>query len=53
VDLGIRRGDNQPGRSQFRRANLLLHANHAALTICGFIASFDGSMIDIISSGKR
>jgi hypothetical protein len=35
------------------QSELLLHGDHASLTICGFIASRDGSMIDIISSGKR
>lgn len=32
---------------------LLLYGDHASLTICGFIGSRDGSMIDIIPSGKR
>jgi len=35
------------------QSELLLRGNHAPLTICGFIASCDGSMIDIIPSGKR
>ncbi|WP_057028330.1 hypothetical protein [Bradyrhizobium yuanmingense] len=47
------RADNQPARSQFRRASLLPRGDHAALTFCGFIAVRDWSMIDIIQSGKR
>ncbi|GMO12037.1 MULTISPECIES: hypothetical protein [Bradyrhizobium] len=35
------------------QSELLLHGDHAALTICGFIALRDWSMIDIIPSGKR
>ncbi|MGY4232333.1 acyl-CoA dehydrogenase [Bradyrhizobium sp. USDA 4449] len=35
------------------QSELLLQGDHASLTICGFIAARDGSMIDIISSGKR
>jgi len=49
--------DNQQqaaGRSiTIPQSELLLHGDHASLTICSFIASRDGSMIDIISSGKR
>jgi hypothetical protein len=35
------------------QSELLLHGDHASLTICGFIRLCDGSMIDIIQSGKR
>jgi hypothetical protein len=35
------------------QSELLLHGDHASLTICGFIRPFDWSMIDIIPSGKR
>lgn len=35
------------------QSELLLHGDHAALTICGFIQSVGWSMIDIIQSGKR
>ncbi|MHC4052333.1 hypothetical protein [Bradyrhizobium sp. 25ACV] len=35
------------------QSELLLHGDHASLTICGFIATRDWSMIDIIPSGKR
>jgi acyl-CoA dehydrogenase len=35
------------------QSELILHGDHASLTICSFIACRDGSMIDIISSGKR
>lgn len=35
------------------QSELLLHGDHASLTICGFIAIRDWSMIDIIPSGKR
>ncbi|BAR55301.1 hypothetical protein NK6_2120 [Bradyrhizobium diazoefficiens] len=32
---------------------MLLHGDHASLTICGFIRIRGWSMIDIIQSGKR
>jgi hypothetical protein len=32
---------------------LLLHGDHASLTICGFIGIRGWSMIDIIQRGKR
>jgi hypothetical protein len=35
------------------QSELLLHGDHASLTICGFIAIGDWSMIDIIQRGKR
>jgi len=35
------------------QSELLLHGDHASLTICGFIRILDWSMIDIIQSGKR
>ncbi|MCP2130271.1 hypothetical protein ABH991_000410 [Bradyrhizobium ottawaense] len=35
------------------QSELLLQGDHASLTICGFIAPRDWSMIDIIPSGKR
>ncbi len=35
------------------QSELLLHGDHAALTICGFIRILHWSMIDIIPSGKR
>jgi hypothetical protein len=35
------------------QSELLRRGDHAFLTICGFIIFRDGSMIDIISSGKR
>jgi hypothetical protein len=41
------------GRITIPQSELLLHGDHASLTICGFIAFRDGSMIDIIPSGKR
>jgi hypothetical protein len=47
-----RRG--QPaGQITIPQSELPLHGDHASLTICGFIQPFDGSMIDIIPSGKR
>ncbi|KGT78254.1 hypothetical protein MA20_19260 [Bradyrhizobium japonicum] len=53
ADLCIRRADNQPGAVTIPQSELLLHGDHASLTICGFIRLCDWSMIDIISSGKR
>jgi hypothetical protein len=48
---GLRR---QPaGQVTIQQSELLLHGDHASLTICGFIRPFDWSMIDIIPSGKR
>ena len=35
------------------QSELLLHGDHASLTICGFIRIRGWSMIDIIQSGKR
>jgi hypothetical protein len=35
------------------QSELLLHGDHASLTICGFIHIRDWSMIDIIPSGKH
>jgi hypothetical protein len=35
------------------QSELLLHGDHASLTICGFIRLPGWSMIDIIPSGKR
>lgn len=35
------------------QSELLLHGDHASLTICAFMAIGDWSMIDIIPSGKR
>jgi hypothetical protein len=35
------------------QSELLLHRDHASLTICGFIRLPGWSMIDIIPSGKR
>ena len=48
----------QPAGAPVRRitipqGELLLHGDHASLTICGFIQSVGWSMIDIIPSGKR
>lgn len=33
------RANNQPGRITIPQSELLLHGDHAALTICGFIAA--------------
>jgi hypothetical protein len=35
------------------QSELLLHGDHASLTICGFIRRCGWSMIDIIQRGKR
>jgi hypothetical protein len=35
------------------QSELLLHGDHASLTICGFIRPCGWSMIDIIQRGKR
>ncbi|MFK4512367.1 hypothetical protein IQ17_02407 [Bradyrhizobium daqingense] len=35
------------------QSELLLHGDHAGLTICGFIRVRRWRMIDIIPSGKR
>jgi hypothetical protein len=35
------------------QSELLLHGDHASLTICGFIGPRRWSMIDIIQRGKR
>jgi len=50
--------DGQPAGIQGRpitipQSELLLHGDHASLTICGFIRFRGWSMIDIIQSGKR
>lgn len=45
--------NNQTERSTIPQSELLRHGDHASLTICGFIALRDWSMIDIIRSGKR
>jgi len=41
------------GASTIPQSELLLHGDHASLTICGFITLRDWSMIDIIQRGKR
>jgi hypothetical protein len=57
ADLGISRANSQRERREssitIPQSELLLHGNHASLTICGFIHSRRWSMIDIIQSGKR
>jgi hypothetical protein len=42
-----------PGTITIPQGELLPRGDHASLTICGFIRFRDGSMIDIIPSGKR
>lgn len=52
------RAGEQPARAQgssitIPQSELPRHGDHASLTICGFIRLRDGSMIDIIQSGKH
>ncbi|WP_157461067.1 MULTISPECIES: hypothetical protein [Bradyrhizobium] len=45
--------EQPPGAVTIPQRELLPRGDHAALTICGFIAVRDWSMIDIMPSGKR